>query len=448
MANFSLLAKLGLDTRAFQKGLDGAKRRVGKFTKSITSLKGALATIGGLRAAKGIFNLGASAEETASKFRAVFGTATDELNKKLKELMKTIPATEQEMQDISATMATMTQAMGLPPQLAADLSVEMVKLGGDIASFNNMKPEEVFTKLRAALSGEFEPMKQLGVVINEARIKQEALNLGIGDGTKKLSAGQKALVVYNILLSDTAKMQGDAAATAESTANKVKFLVRDLKEVGTTIGEFVLPQVQAFARGLEIIQNQLKKMKPPSAIKEMGMDFEEMARANLQARGELESTVKVNTSTMGATVGTDFAAVARNEEKIKKRAEELRAAYEGLDEETQNIIKGVNETNDATGEGNAIREEQREQYRLNQDLINEMIGSIEGVADDVGGGGSKSKSRTATGGISSLAAIGGGGGIGKLASIDDQQLQATKEQTGILSRIEKNTAKNNTNGFK
>jgi len=64
------------------------------------------------------------------------------------------------------------------------------------------------------------------------------------------------------------------------------------------------------------------------------------------------------------------------------------------------------------------------------------------------GGDNNLKSRTATGGISSLAAIGGGGRIGKLASIDDQQLQATKEQTSILSRIEKNTAKTNTNGFK
>lgn len=439
MANFSLLAKLGLDSKAFQTGLDGAKGRLRKFSKSLTSLRGALATLGGLRAAKGIFNLGASAEETASKFRAVFGPATDEVNKKLKELMKTIPATEREMQDVSATMATMAEAMGLSPKLAADLSVEMVKLGGDIASFNNLKPDEVFTKLRSALSGEFEPMKQLGVVINEARIQQEALNLGIGDGTKKLSAGQKALIVYNILLSDTVKMQGDAAATADSTSNMVKFLARDLKEFGTTIGELILPQVQAFGRGLEIINDQLKKMKPPPAIKEMGLDFEEMAEANLKARGELESTKKVMSTSVGAVAVTDFAAVDRNNKKIQARADELRAAYEALSEENQKIVTGINETNAATEEGNLIRNEQREQYRINRDLINEIIKSIEGLEGESGSNlGSNLRSMKATGGISSLAAIGGGGRVGALKPLDKANDIATNQLT-VLKSIERNT---------
>jgi hypothetical protein len=46
MANFSLLAKMGLDTKAFQKGLDGAKGKVSSFRKSLGGLKGMLGTIG------------------------------------------------------------------------------------------------------------------------------------------------------------------------------------------------------------------------------------------------------------------------------------------------------------------------------------------------------------------------------------------------------------------
>jgi len=46
MANFSLLAKMGLDTKAFQTGLDGANKKVSSFRKSLSGLKGTLGTIG------------------------------------------------------------------------------------------------------------------------------------------------------------------------------------------------------------------------------------------------------------------------------------------------------------------------------------------------------------------------------------------------------------------
>jgi len=46
MANFSLLAKLGLDSKAFQTGMKGAEGNVKSFTKNIGSLKNALVGLG------------------------------------------------------------------------------------------------------------------------------------------------------------------------------------------------------------------------------------------------------------------------------------------------------------------------------------------------------------------------------------------------------------------
>jgi len=46
MANFSLLAKLGLDSKGFQTGLKGAQGRVNKFGRSITKLSNRLAKMG------------------------------------------------------------------------------------------------------------------------------------------------------------------------------------------------------------------------------------------------------------------------------------------------------------------------------------------------------------------------------------------------------------------
>jgi hypothetical protein len=146
---------------------------------------------------------------------------------------------------------------------AANLfSVEMVKIAGDIASFNNLPIEDAFTKIRSAISGEFEPMKSLGIVINEARLKQEALNLAIWDGTGQMSAAQKALAVQAILIKDMGDANGDAALTANSAANQIKFLQKSLKETGTEIGVTMLPAIatltEAFAKLLGLAKSTME----------------------------------------------------------------------------------------------------------------------------------------------------------------------------------------------
>ena len=83
MANFSLLAKLGVDTKAFQKGLSKAQKRAGSFgkklKKSFGGVKGALLGIAGIGAfgtsIKASLELADSLKKTADRL----GLTTDEL---------------------------------------------------------------------------------------------------------------------------------------------------------------------------------------------------------------------------------------------------------------------------------------------------------------------------------------------------------------------------------
>ena len=63
------------------------------------------------------------------------------------------------------------------------MSIILVQLAADLGSFNNLPTADVLEKLRAGLTGESEPLKSLGININETMIKQEALNLGLKVGT-------------------------------------------------------------------------------------------------------------------------------------------------------------------------------------------------------------------------------------------------------------------------
>lgn len=159
MANFSLLAKFGVDTRTLQNGLKDAEKHVSGFRRSIAKTGAVIQSLGPIFLSvfsagliKNIASLGLAAGETASKFNAVFGPAADAMNAKVQELRKIIPSTTAEMQNALATFANMATAMGLPTEAANQFSVEMVKLAGDMASFHNLRIEDAFAKIQSAIS--------------------------------------------------------------------------------------------------------------------------------------------------------------------------------------------------------------------------------------------------------------------------------------------------------
>lgn len=336
MANLSLLAKLGINTKGFQNGLDRAQKRVDGFGKRFGRVMGGLGmklgALGVILAVKKIGSLGVAAEEAASKFSAVFGPATERMSERLKELQKTVPATTVEMQNALATFASMAKAFGFTAEAANDFSVEMVKIGGDIASFHNLRIEDAFQKIRSAISGEMEPLKALGIVINEDRIKTEALSLGIIKQGQALTIAGKAMAIYSIMVKDMGDANGDAAITANSAANKLKFLRQQITDNFTEIGKKLTP---AIATLTGFLSNMITKIVDGTAalgkfIGEVlfmgGMDEESFAaKLELKDEGAFD-----NLKGRGGVNEVNRLIKERVElkRKLKKEAEELKKAEE------------------------------------------------------------------------------------------------------------------------
>lgn len=319
MAKTEIKSEISLNTTKFQRGMAKAQRSISKFAKSgIAQIARFGAAFAGIGLIKSIASLGLSAGETASKFKAIFGPALDEMNQKVKELRKTIPATTAEMQNALSTFAAMAKGFGLNTEAANMFSVEMVKVAGDIASFHDLPIEEAFTKIRSAISGEFEPMKQLGIVINEARLKQEGLNLAIWDGSGQMSAAQKALAVQSIMIRDMGDANGDAAITANSAANQVKFLKKDLAEMGTEIGTTLLPAMTKLVGWFAAAAKGAKSMSE-AVGKFMG---ELVYEGSSSARKELEDQVMLRAKVI---------AQLKEEGKIRKESPALAFSKEARD---------------------------------------------------------------------------------------------------------------------
>jgi hypothetical protein len=140
--------------------------------------------------------------------------------------------------------------MGFAREKAADMSVTMVQLASDMASFNNASPEETLDALRAGLAGESEPLRRFGVFLSDVTVKQEALNLGLYTGKGNLDAAGKAAATYSLILKQTKDAQGDFARTGDGLANQQRKLSALIRDTNASVGEALLPTVTKMTAAL------------------------------------------------------------------------------------------------------------------------------------------------------------------------------------------------------
>lgn len=133
-------------------------------------------------------------------------------------------------------------SLKIAPKAAADMSQKMVGLAGDLASFNNVAPEEALAALQSGLTGETEPLKKFGINMNDSTLKAEALKQGLIKSTKEaLTPQTKALAAQALIMAQTGTAQGDFARTSGGLANQQRILAAKMEDVKTKIGGFLLP---------------------------------------------------------------------------------------------------------------------------------------------------------------------------------------------------------------
>lgn len=201
-------------------------------------------------------------EEQLTKTEQVFGDSAGEVKAFGKEAVESVGLSERAALEAAGTYGNLFRAIGLTADKSADMSVQLIKLSGDLASFNNANPEEVFEALRAGLTGEAEPLKRFGININEARIQQEALNLGLLQGGKALDASAKAQAVYSLIMKDTTLAQGDFGRTSDGLANKSRILQAQLEDTAASIGSKLIPVALTLANVASDLLDGFSKLPP------------------------------------------------------------------------------------------------------------------------------------------------------------------------------------------
>ena len=229
------------------KGVERAGKSFGNFSRTVgRQLKNVAAAAVGIGVAVGAASLKAISaasdlDEAVSATRQIFGQASDAVLKFADDAALAFGISKQEALDGALTLGTFGKAAGLADDDLSDFTNGLLGLSADIASFRNATPEEAIEAIGAALRGESEPLRRFGVLLDDATLKAEALELGIYDGNGALTQQQKILAAESAIYKQTADAQGDFARTSGGLANQQRILRARLSNVTAQLGVQLLP---------------------------------------------------------------------------------------------------------------------------------------------------------------------------------------------------------------
>ena len=221
-------------------GLRGADQATAKLVKGLAKA-GAVAGIAGAVIGKSLIKSASDLQESVSKINAVFGNSSRTVISWSETTAKALGVSQRQALEAAGTYGNLFQAFGMSAPQAQQMSMSLVELAADMASFNNVSIEDALLALRSGLSGEAEPLKRFGVAINDARLKEEALRMGLYKGKGILDVTAKSQAAYALILKDTALQQGDVARTSDGVAFKMKSFGAQVDDVRSQIGTALIP---------------------------------------------------------------------------------------------------------------------------------------------------------------------------------------------------------------
>lgn len=314
-------------------GINAAKKSFGELegngSKAMFLLQRAVipaaAAIGSIAAViKPAIDAASNMQESMSKVNVIFGKGAKSVNDFAATAARQLGQSKQSVLDAAGAFGTFGKAAGLGGEDLATFSNDFTVLATDLASFNNTTPEEAVLAIGAALRGEAEPLRRFGVLLDDATLRQEALNLGISDGKKALTSSQKILAAQSAIYKQTGDAQGDFLRTSDGLANSQRSLKAEFANIQVELGMKLLPKMQEFTKQLLEISDWVKRN--PQTFGFIGSGIEKIGKFLFFTNSPLGKFIGLIGDLSGLVDGAEKATGAWNDKLGVSSTQQMRAA--------------------------------------------------------------------------------------------------------------------------
>ena len=249
-------------TAAIQSESKKWDRAAGQATEGIedsflSMVKKVVAGLSAAKIGKALLDIGKDAINAASDLAEVqnvvdvtFGDGAKQIESWAKTAGRQFGLTETQAKKFTSTIGAMMKSAGMSGDEIVEMSTDLAGLAADMASFYNLDFETAFQKIRSGISGETEPLKQLGVNMSVANLEAFALEKGITKAFNAMSQSEQTMLRYQYLMQATADAQGDFSRTADGFANATRRVETALDTIRTKGGGLLMTIIEPITTGL------------------------------------------------------------------------------------------------------------------------------------------------------------------------------------------------------
>lgn len=264
--------------------------------------------------------------ETQNLFEVSMGKNVEGLNQYYEQALEfqnkladKLGANVEESMRYQALFNAMSKSMGVASDKAYILSENLVKMGYDLSSLYNIDPKAAMTKLRAGITGQTKPLREIGIDITQTTLQSVADSLDLGVEVANLSQAEKVLLRYLAVLRQSAVAHGDFARTLSSPANQIRIFnaqITILKRNVGSLGSAILYNIMPYVNAVIMVINKLIK----ALASLFGVDIEGFTAGFGDVSGYVDD---IDTGVGGISDGMGSAA---------KNAKEFKRQLMGFDE--------------------------------------------------------------------------------------------------------------------
>ena len=188
-------------------------------------------------------------------FNTTMGTMKDTATDFVNTMEKNFYLDPSNLMNYMASFNSLIKGFGIAEEQSYKMSKNLTQLSYDLAAFKGISIEDAMQKIKSGISGELEPMRAIGVALDQATLQETAYDLGIKKRVNTMTRAQKTELLYYQMMKSTAEAQNYFASTLAKTVNQLdgstklilnpasalSLLKQQFSQLGRAIGNIFIP---------------------------------------------------------------------------------------------------------------------------------------------------------------------------------------------------------------
>lgn len=205
-----------------------------KLTKTLTV---PLALFGGI-AIKGAM----AHEDSLGAMSAIYGDSSDSIVGSIQNIDSAFGISQSNALTWSAEIGAMLQEVsGISAEEAGRMSVNLLKMAGDMAAMYGGTVEEAYNAIKSGLVGQSRPLLRYGVVADVDKLKSNASSSGMWQEGEDFTREMRSAAYLDTLFDQTTKITGQANRELENASGQLRSLKAEMSDLATEVGYQLLP---------------------------------------------------------------------------------------------------------------------------------------------------------------------------------------------------------------